>query len=260
MNNEEYHSSPGVSKSGLALVSKCPALYKSRYIDGIGSEQTKAMLIGSATHKAVLEPHDFDKEFVCAPDINRRTKAGKEEWSQFQEDNRGKDVLSTDEFETVMEISESVKSHPVASQILKGGIAETSLFHQDNQTGNLVKVRPDWITEDLVVDLKTSTDASPEAFSKACFNFTYHMQAAMYLDVAANVMDIQLNSFVFIVVEKNPPYQVAVYYADSDMIKLGHAEYRAALELYSKCKADGEWPGYNANQITSIGLPAWAYK
>ena len=74
MPGEIYHNPTGISKSGLDLLHKCPALYKRRYIDGIEDEPTPAMIIGSAVHSLVLEPDAAD--FVVAPECDRRTKEG----------------------------------------------------------------------------------------------------------------------------------------------------------------------------------------
>jgi len=260
LSNNDYHSAPGISKSGLDLIAKCPAMYKRRYIDGIASEPTPAMILGSAVHTATLEPDKFADEFVCAPEINRRTKAGKAEWEQLQADNEDKTVLSAADHATAIAMAEAVKSHPVAGNILADGEAETSIFHHDERTGELVKVRPDWIVEDCLVDLKTTQDCSIDAFSKACLNFRYYVQSAMYMDIVTAQTGRNINNFIFIVVEKVEPYNVSVYVADNDMIAFGREEYRKDLESYAECKASGSWPGYNENQITTISLPGWAYK
>jgi len=258
--NNDYHAAPGVSKSGLDLVAKCPAMYKRRYIDGIASDPTPAMILGSAVHTATLEPDKFDAEYACAPEINRRTKAGKAEWEQFQADNEGKTVLSATDHATAMAMAEAVKKHPVAGNILANGEAEASIFHRDERTAELVKVRPDWMIEDCLVDLKTTQDGSKDAFARACANFRYHVQAAMYNDVVTAQTGRIINNFIFIVVERNEPYNVSVYVADNDMISLGRELYRSDLATYAECKHSGNWPGYNHNKIETITLPGWAYK
>lgn len=258
LSNKDYHAALGISKSGLDIVAKCPALYKARYIDGVKTEPTKAMIIGSATHKAILEPDQFGDEFVVAPKINKRTNAGKEEWATFQADNAGKDVLAVGDYDTIMMMADSARNHPYAKNILARGQAETSIFHEDAETGELVKVRPDWLVDDFVVDVKTAQSAAPDEFSKHCFNFRYFVQAPFYMDVAGAALDRPITNFVFIVIEKTPPYPVAVFFADQEMVNLGRDEYMRNLELYSKCKKNNEWPGYNNGLIEPVGLPYWA--
>ncbi len=261
LSNEDYHASAGVSKSGLDLVEKCPAAYKARYMDGVKQEPTKAMLDGAMIHMATLEPKVFDGQYIIKPEgIDRRTKKGKAAWEDFLTISAGKLIISQADHDLAKAVSKAVHAHPSARNILTKGKAEQSVFHEDKSTGKLVKCRPDWWVEDVLADLKTTTDASPGAFSKACYNFRYHVQAAMYKEIVTAQTGIKINSFVFIVVEKSEPYSVAVYYADKDMLDLGAEEYHGNLSLYSRCKDEGIWPGYGAGRILPISLPRWAFK
>src|SRR5690606_39465824 len=61
MSNEEYHSLPdSISKSGLDLIARSPAHY--RYAER--REPTRAMVIGTAIHAAILEPDVFATEYL----------------------------------------------------------------------------------------------------------------------------------------------------------------------------------------------------
>ena len=73
--NDQHHAADGISKSGLDLIARSPYLYRHRQ----AVEQTKAMLIGSAVHCAVLEPALFPHRYTVAPVADGRTKAGKDE-------------------------------------------------------------------------------------------------------------------------------------------------------------------------------------
>lgn len=97
MSNEDYHSSPGISKSGLDLVSKCPALYKARYIDGVDQDETPAMRIGSAAHAMILQPDEFPRLFAVRPQVDGRTKEGKAIITRFAAEHQDKTVLTQDE-------------------------------------------------------------------------------------------------------------------------------------------------------------------
>lgn len=253
--NEDYHAAPGISKSGLDLIAKSPYLYRNRpYV-----EPTKAMLIGSAFHSAALEPHTFTELFAIAPEVNARTNAGKAELELFASANKGKSILQKDDAEHVDAMAHAVRQHPVATSLLSEGQSETSIFHIDEPTGELVKVRPDWMVEDLLVDLKSTEDATPEAFSKAMWNYRYFVQAAFYLDVANAALGFKrFNSFCFVVCEKKPPYQVAIYVADQATIDIGRTVYRSDLEKYHHCRVTDSWPGINDGRIQEIGLPGWA--
>lgn len=258
MSNEDYHQGPGISKSGLDLVARSPYLY--RYSPP--REQTKAMLIGSAFHAMTLEPDLFGSLFAVRPSgIDSRTKAGKEALAEFAESNAGKTVFDPDDAAKVEAMANAVRSNQAAANLLADGEAETSIFHIDEHTDELVKVRPDWMVEDLLVDLKSTEDASHEAFARSCWNYRYFVQAAFYLDVAnAQLGFKRFSSFCFIACEKSPPYQVAVYVADQQMVEAGRAEYRRCLNLYHQCRVADTWPGINDGRIVPIGLPGWALR
>jgi len=79
-----------------------------------------------------------------------------------------------------------------------------------------------------------------------------------YLDLA-NESGVAKECFLFVAVEKTPPYLVAVYNLDQEAISRGRDENFAALLTYIRCSERNEWPGY-PEQIANIGLPTWANK
>ena len=257
LSNEEYHAGPGLSKSGMDLLLKSPL----HYLAAQQEEQkpTPSMIFGTAVHAAVLEPDLFTERYVKAPDINRRTKAGKEEYAAFQAENKGKTILPADDYATVEAMRLAVLSSPPARKLLSGGKAEQSYFWEDGQTGTLLKCRPDYLRPDgIIIDLKTTPDGSPQAFSKSCANFNYHMQAAVYTE-GVNALGEQADHFVFIVIEKKLPFAVACYTLDSEAVDQGRILAREAINRYSECREKDHWPGYSA-KIESLSLPAWAYR
>ena len=128
----------------------------------------------------------------------------------------------------------------------------------DEATGLECKCRPDWLTNDrsLIVDLKTTEDASPAGFRKSIGNWRYHVQASWYLDGIERATGTRPDQFIFICVEKKPPYAVAVYAADAEMIAAGAKQARLDLDTLAVCKAADAWPGYS-DQIEMISLPPW---
>jgi len=153
----------------------------------------------------------------------------------------------------------AVYRHPAAAMLLGlAGKAETTHMWTDASTGLECKCRPDWLTDDgsIVVDLKTTEDASPAGFRKSIAQWRYGVQAAWYtfgLEQATGTRPMQ---FIFIAVEKKPPYAVAVYAADEQMIEHGMKTAMCDLAKLADCKAADRWPGYS-DQIEMISLPAW---
>jgi hypothetical protein len=262
MNNTDYHAHAAISKSHLDQVAKSPLHYWARYLDPnrVVPEPTPAMAIGSAVHTHVLELDQWDARYVSAPDgIDRRTKAGKAEWEAFTAAAAGRTVLPKADVALVMRMAQSVFSHPAAAMLLAlPGKAETTHMWTDAATGLQCKCRPDWLTDDgrLLVDLKTTENASPREFGRSIATWRYHVQASWYLDGIEQATGTRPEQFLFLCVEKKAPYAVAVYAADAEMIAAGAQAAARDLNVLATCKAAGAWPGYS-DQIEPISLPPW---
>ncbi len=223
--------------------------------------ESAAKILGQAVHVAVLEPDRFASAYVGAPKLDRRTKAGREEWEAFEAANASRIVLSASEHELCRELADSVLGHPLAGPLLTApGHREVTLLWRDANTGLDCKARPDafvsWDGASTIVDLKTTRDASPRGFAQEIARFAYHLQAAWYLH-GADVLAPVPRRFVWVAVEKAPPYAVACYELDSAGIDSGRAEIMECLRRYSLARETDTWPGYPA-RLSTLYLPAWA--
>lgn len=265
LNNANYHGGPGDSKSDLDRVRRSLLHYKTNKDSANDNEPTAAQFIGSAFHSCLLEPEDFARSYVVAPKFDKRTKDGKAGWETFQAENAGKLLLDQGQNDQLFDMAESVHNHNAAHALLTGasGQAELSAYWNDPETGLLLRCRPDFWREDgIVVDVKTTDDASLEEFSRSIAKWRYHVQAAFYLDGLAETIKqsgsdrVIPDQFVFLVVEKKPPYAVACYVLDGEAIELGRVEYREDLARLAKAKQLNEWPGYG-DKIQQISVPVW---
>ena len=84
------------------------------------------MQLGSVTHAAILEPDRFQSEFVCAPVLDKRTKAGKEKFAQFEEENKGKVVVHSDMYSKTIAMRDAVYANSAAKKLLVAGKPEQS--------------------------------------------------------------------------------------------------------------------------------------
>lgn len=256
LSNAEYHAHPSVSKSGLDQVRRSPLHYWNRYLnpDRIIEPPTPAMVLGSALHTRVLEPHLFDDEYIVAPDgIDRRTKEGKLRWADFENDAGGKTVLKGEDVAAILSMADAIHHHPAARMLLRlPGKAEQSYFWKHEGSGVDCKVRPDWHSDDkrLIVDVKTTEDASPRGFQRSLWKYRYHVQAGFYSQ------GLGAEQFIFIAVEKKPPFAVAVYAAAQNVLDRGLNEAEKDLQLIATCRAENRWPGYG-DDIQPLALPEW---
>jgi hypothetical protein len=249
-------------------------------------EETEAMIFGSALHTAVLEPVNFLTTYVRAEQCQAQTQAKKQcsnmgkmfvggEWkcsrhipvvtdiqSASQVHGDARIALDESDFERIKEMIASLQAHKrIYRMLCDNGRAEMSGVFDDPITGVRCKFRPDWINEHplrrCVVDLKTTADASPAGARSSIFAFGYHRQAAMILQGLASIpKPIHVERFIFIFMEKEPPYAVAAYGLEDDTLARGRAECTALLRRYRRAKKLNRFEGYG-DRIGELSLARW---
>ena len=280
LSNEDYHGSFGFSSSQVkTLVEKTPAHLKHSFT--AERETTVAKSVGQALHTLVLEPHKFEAEFIVPPEINRRTKAGREEWADFEKQAKDKhQTLITqkqlDEARQMAKLQTCIDGemvpHPIAHLLLKDVIPESSVYwwynamdpDDDGDYRLMCKVRPDALSRlhPVVIDIKTTKDASFSGFSKDILNYKYHLSAAMYLEgvnqckpLLQDIGFFAYTKFVFICVENFEPYLTAVYEMSPEYLDLGKQLYRLSIRKLQQGMRE-DWPGY-PDEIRLIDPPPW---
>ena len=257
ISNQDYHAGAGVSSSDLKYLLKSPLHYK--YYKSSPHEETPSMKLGTAVHTAVLEPERFLTDYLRAPELDKRTKAGKEEWARLE--SSGKIILSNDDYQKVLDMSNNVLNHKLAGNLFKGGEAETSYYWQQPVGLNeiLCKCRPDYIKPlkggDLILDLKTTRNGSYNAFRRQAFyELNYQISAAHYLTGYKAVTGREAQAFIFVTVENEPPYAVSIFRADTQFVIYGEMQCEQLYELYFNCASQDDWPGY-PDEIQDLDLP-----
>jgi len=255
ISNLAYHNGPGLSKTDLTLLDRSPAHYMAKEQMG----ETPAMIFGAAFHTYILEKEIFNDQYlVMEPGINRTMKAGRSLVAQAVEEQ--KIVLSYKDLETLKGMHDSVWAHSKAQEILSHGMAEVSGYWKDPVHPEILcKIRIDWLNtkRNILVDLKSAADARPRPWLRTAIDKKYPMQSGWYLYGVTQITRIEHRDFYFIAVEKEPPYGVMVYEADSFWIDNGLIECQQALAIYVKCLADNEWPCY-PEEVQKASFPRWA--
>ena len=141
MSIKDYHARAEISKSDLDLLAKSP--YHFKFKDEFEKPDSKALTLGSAVHKLVLEPQDFFKEFAAEPKADKRTKEGKEIYAEFLKGAEGKIILDAEAYEKATAIANAVNSMRETALFLKDGLAEQSYFAEIE--GVPVRCRPDFL-------------------------------------------------------------------------------------------------------------------
>ena len=242
---EDYDNIPALRRSNLWLFKKSPAHYK--YAVENPDEPTPALLFGTAAHMAILEPERFEQEYIVAPKIDRRTKAGKEEWARLMDS--GKSVLSAEDAETIRAMKNAVMENELAASLIEGE-HEVPVLWTDLKTGEVCKCKPDVIGKDLIVDYKTTNSCEDGHFERSARDYGYQLQAAMYREGLLQTRYKEYG-FAFIAQEKKAPYAVRVYMCDPGWIDDGAVIYRELIGLYHECKVNNHWPSYE--EVTLYG-------
>lgn len=261
----DYFSIDAVSKSSVCDLEKSAGLYYAKHIAKTYiQETTPAMAFGTAVHTAVLEPLRFAEEYLVQPDFgDARSKAAREAKGEWLLDNEGRTILKSAEMEDINGIVKALEANPDTHPYIKApGDVELAMFWQDEMTGIRCKAKADKVVRDrVIVDLKTAIDSSPEGFAKASGNFKYHVQAASYSYGFSRIYGYLPTKFVFIAVEKKPPYLNAVYTLSDRDIMAGWNKYvRLLQELERRLRLD-DWPRVSHTVgETELELPFWAVR
>ena len=248
----DYFSDPGYSQSDMKQALESPELlYWMKHQGGRAERKPSPQMIeGTLAHACILEPDKFNASYkVCGP---RNTKAGKEEAKEAIES--GRQPITQAQYEKALGMNIAVNDNLLCNSFFVDGLAEQSFFSEDDRTALWMKARLDWITEnDTIVDLKTvaAGGASPANFAKQVANFSYHLQAAHYLEMSG------MQRFIFVVVEREPPFQIGVYQLDDDAMAEGRYLRRKALDLIANCRVLNDWPGHTPLEPQTLSLPNW---
>jgi hypothetical protein len=250
----EYHAHPALSSTGARLLLDSPARFRYRMEHPYHSD---AFDLGTAVHTKVLGT-GFPMAVLEFPDF--RTKAA--QLSRDEAREAGLVPILASVARVVDAMAEAVLAHPTARTLLETeGIREASVFATDPATGVDMRARFDHLpTGDgpvTAVDLKTTAGrADPRGFAKSAAAYGYEVQEAHYLDTLAIARGHRNADMVFVVVEKEAPYFVAVQQLDEQFAEIGRAKAQKAREVYRECLDSGVWPAYPTD-ITPVSPPAW---
>jgi len=254
LSNDDYHAHEAIGSSGIKDLLKSPAHFK--HWKNYQASKTPALVLGSAIHSIVLEPDLFKRDYIKAPKF--AGKGAMQAKEEFMLENAQKIVLNPDQWDICFGIRESILRHSKAEALLSDGEVEHSYFWADKASTIDCKCRPDYKRKNVLIDLKSTSDASPDAFRHSINRYGYHISAAFYLDGVNHFPDHLVEHFVIIAVEKTPPYAIALYTLDEATIDVGRQQYRRALEIYASCLEEDNWPDY-PDEILTMALPSYAF-
>lgn len=225
--------------------------------------------IGRASHDMFLQPEIWRREYHVTPDgfDQRKQKQYSEaiEARDFALD-MGKTILSFTEKQQVDQLADAIGLNDLAGAAMADGVAEQTIVWQDEETGVWLRCRPDFLPNAVIAgaDLRVVSDlkfmapraCTPEGFSRAIFNFGYHIAAAFYFAGIEAVYGHRPTNWVHIVVEKEFPFSVQIYELPQSDIDLGAFQMREAIRTFADCLEKDSWPSFAPDPVM-VGLPPY---
>lgn len=256
---DNYHADRNyISASGLKQIAISPRHYFERYLNlNAVPVSSPAMAFGNVVHTLMLEPFTFEQRYIVAPELDRRTKEGKQAYADFEALSEGKEVITLQDYSNALAMRLEARSSKVVTDLLD--YSDKEQVYTFEIMGIKCKMKADAINDlaDAIIDIKTCKDASPSGFGKDAFNLHYLLQAAFYIDGYYLATGINLKRFVFVAIEKTPPFITAVYELRAEQLELGRQQYLTALQTYKNCLEANDWQAYS-KEIQPLQLPYWA--
>lgn len=256
---EDYHRDRTIiSSTGLKEVKRSTRNFVYYVLNG--TKQRPAFDFGNAFELAVMDKVNGTKHFenevaimptekwredalAEKPDLKNPalSKSYQSAKREFEQDAFGKyvitDVGDLESKEALDEMVDSCVGNETIARLLKGTDYQVSLVWKDDETGLLCKTRPDVCKakKNVLVDIKTCKDASPEGFARDAANLDYPLQAVMQIEGARKTGLIDdIDFYYWLAVEKTPPYNVALYEYQRDDIEWMHDVYTYYLKRCAK--------------------------
>lgn len=189
-------------------------------------EFTKPMLLGRYFHTAILEPHKLDSEEFKVIDVaSRNTKIYKEGLELY---DRKLMMLTKEKAQIDKAISTMVSNIEFHDAIYEEG-NEFEVPAVQEVMGMMWKGKADIITNDMIIDLKTTSNIKDFKYSARKYN--YDSQAYLYQQFFGRPL-------VFYVVDKMT-YELGIYHPGKTFLDYGKEKVERAIDIYNKFYSDG---------------------
>ena len=216
--------------------------------------------------------------------INRRTNLGKTQWANFEADckRNGLVIVDQEAIETAHDYAQLVKGKTVLGeqdhadavvcvQALNNHPEFAAIMTQPRRVevpfefdlfGHKFKAKPDCVIDSmrLILDIKTTDDASPHRWQWSAVDYGYHRQQIIYQEALRQATGKKYR-FYFAVVEKPKPSTrgipptVALYELDPDTVLMGYEDTQKLVQDYEDRTSNGWWQQPYSSGIVPLRLP-----
>jgi len=277
---EEYHKLPAISASTLKKAAHSELSLK-HYMNTKNTEEHIPHLdFGNAFELALMDEANKTKEFnkkvkvkpikewiskalelnpeLKSPTSSKVYKEAKQEWFDKLPENcyviadEGKESM-----ESIKGMIEQLKKDPTVWALLGATDYQVSCFWKDEETGLELKSRPDVAKtkKNVQIDIKTTRDASPHAFARQSTQLLYPIQAVMQIDGAIKTgLMPSVEKYYWLAVEKEAPYNYALYYFTDVDRSIVDKKYRELLKKAAKALLNENPKSYGAEAANEFGI------
>lgn len=231
-----------LSSHALGDFRDSPLLFHQKKTGVIPDKDTKAYVLGRASHTLILEGLEvLEERYAFGGPINPSTKKpygfDTKAFRKWETD-MGRPAITNDYYMLIGEMWHGVQRHEMAMQLLSEGKAEGVVRRE--YCGTPCQIRLDWLNPTLgIVDLKTCENL--KWFRNDVKKYRYIHQMAFYRGVFQEATK-ERNPVYIIAVEKTAPYRVGVFKIGEDALSIAEDDNRKAIKYLLECQGKNEWP------------------
>jgi ATP-dependent exoDNAse (exonuclease V) beta subunit len=256
----DYRLWDATNQSLLTTVAQ-NSLKQARYEQLHQKDPTAAMIFGTRCHTFLLEPEDAENRFYAPLDLPRRSNEQKETWAKYEAQNAGKDMLKPEQILEFRAMSAAMHARPDWRELWENRLAvELCVVWDDDETGLRCKCRIDLVSRyqgtPVVVDYKTTKNASSWSFGRSVHDYGYDIQAAHYLAAADSIAPGE-RVFVLAAQEKTPPHDAMLHALAPTSLESGRLRWRQSMRQWAAALEDDDFPGYRYG-VSEVEMPSYA--
>lgn len=259
--NEEYHKD-----TEFVSASKLKKAFKTmrHYAAPSKNERKPHFDIGHAFEIKLTDPKSYFDEVVVfdenqRPDLSK-TMAAYDNYTwkqQFYENHSDKYIITTEDHEMIDKMVKTCEADKVINNLVKRGDFQMSIFW--DHKGLKVKTRPDILIpvidkKAIIIDIKSTADASPGGFSRQAKKLYYPFQAIMQV-IGAEALGYEVVNYYWLAVEKSNDMPLAQLYefdkGDQDVMRIAFDRIVDKVLHYNKTQ---EATGYEEGCENDFGI------
>jgi hypothetical protein len=240
---ERYDDLPGLSWSLVKQIEHSPAMFA--WTRSHPRPDTDVFRRGRLLHCLVLEPNTEPDRYA----VWKGRRQGKA-WDAFAEANAGKTIVTESQRDAAGDMARAVLAVWCVGSFDR---VEVPLAWEAD--GMSLRGRADAVGR-AIVEIKSTRSTAHDSFTRQSWALGYHCQLAHY---RAGVFAMQRRTLPcrIVAVEATPPYDVAVFDVEDELLAEGAEHVARLIERIRVCERSGLWPR-RYEMAMPLGKPAWA--